>query len=68
MGIGAVGSEEMMVRMVIDQLMARGIVEAFLLYEAPFNTVHAGGPMHCLPGRKVSLRESSKNWKPLEPG
>ena len=32
------------VEMVIDQLTARGIMEASALYEAPFNSVHAGGP------------------------
>lgn len=30
--------------MTIDQLTARGIMEASALYEAPFNSLHAGGP------------------------
>ena len=32
------------VEMVIDQLTARGVMEASALYEAPFSSVHAGGP------------------------
>ena len=32
------------VEMVIDQLTARGVVEASALYEAPFSGIHAGGP------------------------
>ena len=32
------------VEMVIDQLTARGVMEASALYEAPFNSIHAGGP------------------------
>ena len=32
------------VEMVIDQLTARGIMEASALYEAPFSSLHAGGP------------------------
>ena len=32
------------VEMVIDQLTARGVMEASALYEAPFKSLHAGGP------------------------
>ncbi len=32
------------VEMVIDQLTARGIMDASALYEAPFSNLHAGGP------------------------
>ena len=32
------------VEMVIDQLTARGVMELSALYEAPFNSLHAGGP------------------------
>ena len=31
------------VKMVIDQLTARGVMEAGALYEAPFKGLHAGG-------------------------
>ena len=30
--------------MVIDQLSARGVIEASALYEAPFSNLHAEGP------------------------
>jgi type I restriction enzyme R subunit len=32
------------VEMVIDQLTARGVMDASALYEAPFSNLHAGGP------------------------
>ena len=32
------------VEMVIDQLTARGVMEAGALYEPPFSNLHAGGP------------------------
>ena len=32
------------IEMVIDQLTARGVMEPEALYEAPFNSLHAGGP------------------------
>ena len=32
------------IEMVIDQLTARGVMEPSALYEAPFSSVHAGGP------------------------
>ncbi len=32
------------IEMVIDQLTARGVMELSALYEAPFSSVHAGGP------------------------
>ena len=39
------------VEMVIDQLTARGIMKASALYEAPFSSVHAGGPEALFAGR-----------------
>ena len=30
--------------MVIDQLTARGVMDASALYESPFSNLHAGGP------------------------
>jgi type I restriction enzyme R subunit len=32
------------VELVIDQLTARGVIEAAALYEPPFSDLHAGGP------------------------
>ena len=39
------------VEMVIDQLTARGVMKASALYEAPFNSVHAGGPEELFAGK-----------------
>ena len=37
--------------MVIDQLTARGVMEPSALYEAPFSSVHAGGPEALFAGK-----------------
>jgi type I restriction enzyme R subunit len=39
------------VEMVIDQLTARGYMEPAALYEAPFNSIHAGGPDELFAGK-----------------
>ena len=41
------------VEMVIDQLTARGVMEASALYEPPFSNLHAGGPEALFGGRKT---------------
>ena len=40
------------VEMVIDQLTAKGIVDASALYEAPFTGLHAGGPDALFAGKE----------------
>ena len=40
------------VEMVIDQLTARGIMEASALYEPPFSNLHSGGPDALFGGRE----------------
>lgn len=40
------------VEMVIDQLTARGVMKASALYEAPFSSVHSGGPEALFAGRE----------------
>lgn len=40
------------VEMVIDQLTARGVMEAAALYEAPFTNLHAGGPDGLFAGKE----------------
>ena len=40
------------VEMVIDQLTARGVVDASALYEPPFSNLHAGGPDALFGGRE----------------
>ena len=44
------------IEMVIDQLTARGVMEPSALYEAPFSSVHAGGPEALFAG-KTRLRQ-----------
>jgi type I restriction enzyme R subunit len=39
------------VEMIIEQLTARGVMEAGALYEAPFTGLHAGGPDGLFVGR-----------------
>lgn len=39
------------VEMIIDQLTARGVMDASALYESPFNHLHAGGPDGLFAGR-----------------
>ncbi len=40
------------VELVIEQLTARGVMEASALYEAPFSNVHTGGPDELFSGRE----------------
>ena len=40
------------VEMVIDQLTARGVMEASALYEPPFSNLHAGGPEDLFGGKE----------------
>ncbi len=40
------------VEMVIDQLTARGVMDASALYEPPFSNLHAGGPDELFAGRE----------------
>ena len=40
------------IEMVIDQLTARGVMEASALYEPPFSNLHAGGPDELFVGQE----------------
>jgi type I restriction enzyme R subunit len=40
------------IEMIIDQLTARGIMEASALYEPPFSNLHAGGPDALFSGKE----------------
>ena len=40
------------VEMLIDQLTARGSMEASALYEAPFSGIHSGGPDELFAGKE----------------
>jgi type I restriction enzyme, R subunit len=41
----------------IDQLTARGVMDASALYEAPFNSLHAGGPDELFAGKEEVIGE-----------
>jgi type I restriction enzyme R subunit len=40
------------IEMVIDQLTARGVMDASALYESPFNSLHSGGPDALFEGKE----------------
>ncbi len=40
------------IEMIIDQLTARGVMEASALYEPPFSNLHAGGPDGLFSGKE----------------
>ena len=55
------------VEMVIDQLTARGVMEPSALYEAPFSSVHAGGPEALFAGKTNVIEGIFEKLKALHP-
>ena len=55
------------IEMVIDQLTARGVMEPSALYEAPFSSVHAGGPEALFTGNSNVIEGIFKKLKTLHP-
>ena len=55
------------VEMVIDQLTARGVMEPSALYEAPFSSVHAGGPEALFAGKSNVIEGIFEKLKTLQP-
>ncbi len=55
------------VEMVIDQLTARGVMEPSALYEAPFSSVHAGGPEALFAGKSNVIEGIFAKLKALDP-
>ena len=55
------------VEMVIDQLTARGVMEPSALYEAPFSSVHAGGPDELFAGKANVIEGIFEKLKTLQP-
>ena len=53
--------------MVIDQLTARGVMEPSALYEAPFSSVHAGGPEALFAGKSNVIEGIFEKLKSLRP-
>ncbi|AHE98692.1 restriction endonuclease subunit R [Thioalkalivibrio paradoxus ARh 1] len=55
------------VEMVIDQLTARGVMDASALYEPPFSSLHAGGPDELFAGRENVINAVFQALASLEP-
>lgn len=55
------------VEMVIDQLTARGIMDASALYEPPFSNLHAGGPDELFAGKENVINAVFQTLASLEP-
>ena len=55
------------VEMVIDQLTARGVMEPSALYEAPFSSLHAGGPEELFAGKSNVIDGIFEKLKTLQP-
>ena len=56
------------VEMVIDQLTARGVMEASALYEPPFSHLHAGGPEALFGGRENVIEGIFDTLKAVQSG
>ena len=56
------------VEMVIDQLTARGVMEASALYEAPFSNLHAGGPDALFDGKENVIERIFEKLKAVNSG
>ena len=54
--------------MMIDQLMACGVMKASALYEAPFSTVHAGGPDELFGGKERIIEGIFEKLKAINSG
>jgi type I restriction enzyme R subunit len=55
------------IEMIIDQLTARGVMEAAALYEAPFSNLHAGGPDALFAGKEQVIEAVFVTLESLEP-
>ena len=56
------------VEMVIEQLTARGIMEASALYESPFSSLHAGGPDELFAGKEDVIEEIFESLRAVHAG
>ena len=56
------------VEMVIDQLTARGVMEASALYEPPFSNLHTGGPEALFGGKKNVIEGIFDTLKAVQSG
>jgi type I restriction enzyme R subunit len=56
------------VEMVIDQLTARGVMDAGALYEQPFTALHVGGPDELFKGKETVVERIFGALKTMEAG
>lgn len=56
------------VEMVIDQLTARGVMDASALYEPPFSNLHAGGTDDLFAGKENVINGVFEILASLQPG
>ncbi len=61
------GPQIRFVEMVIDQLTARGVMEASALYEPPFSNLHAGGPDALFAGKGTVIEGIFSALESLRP-
>ena len=55
------------VELVIDQITARGVMDASALYEPPFTSLHAGGPDQLFAGKESLINALFKALESLQP-
>ena len=55
------------VEMLIDQLTARGVMEASALYEPPFSNLHSGGPDALFAGREQVIEGIFERLRMVDP-
>ncbi|QDU82618.1 type I restriction enzyme EcoKI subunit R [Polystyrenella longa] len=55
------------VELVIDQLTARGVMDASALYEPPFSNLHAGGPDKLFAGKETVINALFRTLSSLQP-
>jgi type I restriction enzyme R subunit len=55
------------IELVIEQLTARGVMEAAALYEAPFSNLHAGGPDELFAGKDTVIAGIFDTLKSVQP-
>jgi type I restriction enzyme R subunit len=55
------------VELVIDQLTARGVMDASALYEPPFSNLHAGGPDELFAGKEKVINAVFDVLRSCEP-
>ena len=55
------------IEMVIDQLTARGVMEPSALYEAPFSSLHAGGPEALFAGKSNVIEGIFEKLEAMNP-